>query len=294
MLARRVGRAQARRLAAASAPADALAELAASAYGRFVRPGMDVARAQRAIAETALWHIRVLAGWAPPGGIEPIRALAAWFELANVEDHLAYLAGGDAPAPFALGGLATAWDRVAQTRTTGEALAALAASPWGDPGRGELRDVGLSLRLAWARRVLQSVDEAGAWVPGAVALLVARELFIAGRAADELRARRPPGIGSAWPQADSLRDLRDALPAGAAWALDGVREPGELWSAEAAWRRRVEDDAEVLAHTGLMGGPWAVAAVVLLGMDAWRCAGALEIAARGGTDDALEVFDQIA
>ncbi len=293
MLARRIGREQARRLAEAATLDDALAELSGSAYGRLVRPGMDLARAQRAIAETALWHVRVLAGWSPPGAIEAIRSLTAWFELANIEDHLAYLAGGEAPAPFELGGLATAWERVAETRTAAEARAALAASPWGDPGTDDLADVLLALRLAWARRVLDSLDEASEWVPGAIALLVARELFLAGRAPDELLARRPPGIGTAWAQSGSLRGLRGALPAQAVWALDGVAEPADLWAAEVAWWRQVELDAEAFAHAPLMGEPWVVGSIVLLGVDAWRAAGALESAARGGSADALEVFDDI-
>ncbi len=293
MLARRIGREQARRLAVAGSLDDALAELSASAYGRFVQPGMDLARAQRGIAETALWHVRVLAGWSPPGAIEAIRALAAWFELANIEDHLVYLAGGEAPTPFVLGGLATAWERVAETRTPSEARAALAGSPWGDPGADDLAGVLLGLRLAWARRLLDSLDDVGPWVQGAVALLVARELFLAGRAPDELLARRPRDIGTAWAQAGSLRALRDALPAEAAWVLDGVEEPADLWSAEVAWWRRVELDAEALAHAPLMGEQWVVGTIVLLGVDAWRAAGALESAARGGTADALEVFDRI-
>ena len=49
--------------------------------GRYAQ--IDLGSAQRAIAETALWHVRVLAGWMPPRGIELVRILAAWFELAN-------------------------------------------------------------------------------------------------------------------------------------------------------------------------------------------------------------------
>lgn len=293
MLSRRIGREQARRLAEAGSLEDALAELSGTAYGRFVRPGLELARAQRGIAETVLWHVRVLAGWSAPGAIEAIRSLTAWFELANVEDHLAYLAGGDVPTPFALGGLATAWDRVAATRTASEARAALAASPWGDPHSDDLAEILLALRLAWAHRVLDSVADAGDWVAGAVALLVARELFMVGRAPDELLARRPAGIGTSWPQAGSLRGLRDALPAQASWALQGVEEAADLWRAEVAWWRRVEDDAEGLAHAPLMGEPWVVGSVVLLGVDAWRAAGALECAARGGTPESREVFDAI-
>lgn len=294
LLSRRLGREQAQVVAASASLEDALGALAGSAYGRRVRPGMDLARAQRRVAETTLWHVRVLAGWAPPGAQEAIRALSAWFELANVEDRLAFLAGGEAATPFTLGGLATAWPRLADARTVSEVRVALAGSPWGDPGTQEPADLRLALRLAWARRVLQSVAEAGDWAAGAVALVVARELFLAGRSPDDLVTHRPPGIGVAWPDAGSVRALRDALPAQAAWALDSIEEPGDLWRAEVAWWRRVEQDAEGLVHAPLMGEPMVVGSVVGLGVDAWRTAAALEAAARGGTAESLDAFEAIA
>jgi hypothetical protein len=293
MLSRRIGRAHARRLAEDASVDDALAELSATAYGRAVRPGMDLARAQRGIAETVLWHVRVLAGWAPPGASEAIRSLTAWFELANIEDHLMYLAGGDAPTPFSLGGLATAWNRLAETRTATEAHAVLASSPWGDPGADDIADVRLALRLAWARRVLDAVEDATDWAAGAVALVVARELFLNARSPDDLLARRPPGIGRSWRHAGGLRGLRDALPAQAVWALQDVEEPAKLWRAEVAWWQRVEQDALTLVHAPLMGEPWVVGSVVLLGVDAWRASAALASAARGGAPEAVEVFDEL-
>ena len=106
------------------------------------------------------------------------------------------------------------------------------------------------------------MPEAGDWAAGAVALLLARELFLAGRSADDLATHRPPGIGVRWAEAGSLRTLRAALPAQAAWALDGIEEPGDLWRAEAAWWRRVEEDAEGLAHAPLMGEPMVIGSVV--------------------------------
>ncbi len=96
MLSRRLGRREALRIAGGATLDDALAALASTAYGRAVRPHRDLAEAQRAVAETVLWHVRVLAGWVPPRALEPVRALAAWFELANVDERLAYLAGADA------------------------------------------------------------------------------------------------------------------------------------------------------------------------------------------------------
>jgi hypothetical protein len=294
LLSRRIGREQARAVAGSASLEDALGALSGSAYGRFVRPGMGLARAQRAAAETVLWHIRVLAGWAPPGAQDAIRALAAWFELANIEDRLAFLAGGEPTTPFTLGGLATAWPRLAEARTVAEVRDVLAGSPWGDPGGREPADVRLGLRLAWGRRVLQSVPDAGDWAAGAVALLVARELFLAGRSADDLATHRPPGIGLHWAEAGSLRTLREALPAQSAWALGAVEEPADLWRAEVAWWRRVEQDAESLVHAPLMGEPMVIGSVVGLGVDAWRTAAALESAARGGTGESYDAFEAVA
>jgi hypothetical protein len=294
MLARRLGRGPAREVAASATLDAALAVLAGSAYGRGVRAGMDLAAAQRAVAETALWHVRVLAGWAPPRAVEPIRALAAWFELVNVEERLAYLAGGPPPAPFELGGLATAWPRIAAAQGVAELRAGLAGSPWGDPGGDDPRTIRLALRMAWGRRVLASVEEAVAWAAGAVALLLARELFLVGTPAAALEAQRPPPLGGDWTAAGSVRALAAALSAEAAWALDGVDDPADLWRAEAWWWRRVEADAGALARHAHLGMPAVVGSIVLLGVDARRAAAALEVVARGGDALAMEVFEQVA
>jgi hypothetical protein len=138
------------------------------------------------------------------------------------------------------------------------------------------------------------VDEAAEWAAGAVALLLARELFIAGRSADDLLAHRPPALGRAWAGAGSIGGLRAALPAQAAWTLHDIGEPVDLWRAEVTWWRRVEQDAVALAHAALMGKPMVVGIVALLGIDARRTAAALESAARGGTPEAVEVYDETA
>jgi hypothetical protein len=294
MLARRLGRARASALAESGSLEDALAVLSGSAYGRFVRPGMDLTAAQRAVAETVLWNLRVMSGWTPPGALAPVRALAAWFELVNLEDRLDYLAGGAPPAPFALGGLAAAWPHAAAAQSAAELRSILAGSPWGDPGGDDAPAIRLGLRLAWARRVLVSVDEALAWAAGAVALLLARALFLADRPAADLMARRPPGVGSAWAGAATVAALREALPPQAAWVLQGVEEPGDLWAADVRWWRRVEEDGARLAGQPLLGRSAVIGSVVLLGVDGWRVAGALEAAARGGGPAVAEVFREIA
>ena len=294
MLARRLGREQSRALAGSASLEHALSVLSGSAYGRLVRPEIDLASAQRAIAETALWHVRVLAGWMPPGGIELVQVLAAWFELANVEDRLAYLAGGPLSTPFALGGLATAGASVQSALSVAELREALKESRWGDPGSDEPGAIRLALRLAWARRALASMPEAREWALGAVALLLARELLLAGRPADELAALRPPVPGTAWMQATSVDALGGALGPESGWVLAGIAEPAAIWLGEAAWWRRVEQDAERLASDFQMGRASVIGVVALLGVDASRVAAALESAARGGDPMAIEAFEQIA
>ena len=293
MLARRIGREQTWELAGSASLEDALARLSGSAYGRSVRPGLGLAAAQRGVAETVLWHLRVLAGWVPPQALEPIRALAAWFELANIEERLAYLTGGELRTPFELGGLARAWPRLAGAQSVADLRATLARSPWGDPGGDQPAVIRLGLQLAWARRVLISVPEADTWAAGGVALLLARELLVADRPAAALIALRPPGVGSRWPQAGDLGALRAALPPASAWALEGIEDPSQLWRAESGWWRRVGDDAARLARHAHLGRATVIGSVALLGVDGWRTSGALEVAARGGSGTAMEVFEEI-
>jgi hypothetical protein len=290
MLTRAIGPAQARALASSPSLRDAIAILVGSSYGRFARPGMDLGEAQRAVAETALWHTRVLAGWMPPRALEPVRALAAWFELVNIEDRLAYLAGGQAPAPLELGGLAVAWRRAADAQSATEIRAALRGSRWGEPGSEDRVTVGLHLRLSWARWVLEAVPEAAEWAAGAVGLLLAKERFLSGRAATELAAQRPPGMGTEWMRATDLQALRRLLPPEAAWALTPVDSPGELWQGEVAWWRRVEGEATLLARNPNLGRPAICGCLALLGVDARRTAAALGAAAR----DAKGAFDELA
>ena len=83
------------------------------------------------------------------------------------------------------------------------------------------------------------------------------------------------------------------LPPQARWALEDVRDPSDLWSAEAAWWLRVERDAWAMRSAFRPGQREdVVAAVALLTVDAWRVAAALELAAQGGRP--LEAFDAVA
>jgi hypothetical protein len=282
LLGRLLGREPARAVAAAPDLAVALERLGASAYGAAVHAGMDAGDAARAVAGTALWHVRVLAGWLPPAGADAMRTLAAGWELANVEGHLVVLAGADAPAPYELGSLADAWPRVSEARSPAEVRGALATSRWGDPGGEAPEEVGLALRIAWARRVLADVPEAAPWAAGALALLAARRTLLSGRPMPTDGAVGA-ALGSRWAAAPDLTRLAAALPRRAAWPLEGVAAPDELWRAERSWWLRLERDGARMARGG--DGRGAVVGVVaLICTDALRCTAALELAGHGGGD----------
>ena len=318
MARRQLGADAARRLAACTSLPEAQRMLAATSYAPAGQPGQSLAAAQRAVADTVLWDLRVLAGWLPRDGVDLLRAVACWFELANVDELLQSLAGRPAHEEFRLGALATAWPRLRPARSLAGLRAALAASAWHDPGGGSESDIRLGLRARWAARVAAADDPARTWAAGAAALLLAGERFGAARAALPARSGRtaadpadvtgtPPDsapvnsavldgaltlLGPAAATAGTLGGLRDALPGRARWALAGVSSPDGLWLAEAAWWTRVEADGRALLRTsGPDSGP-VLGAVAVLAADARRVCAALETAARGG--GALEAYDAVA
>lgn len=298
LLARTLGAQGVRETAAAETLEDALLRLGTSAYRRNLRAEAPLAEAQRAVSATLLWHLRVLAGWQPRAGANAIRVLAAGFEIANTEAHLRTLGGGAAggpenpqnAAPYRLGALSTVWSRLAVTRSPAQLRSVLASSVWGDPGAGTAAAVATGMRVCAAARTAATVPEAVRWATGRLALLVAREVFVAGRTLTEACARRSAGLlGSSALRAVSYADFRQALPATARWVLAGCDGPADLWQAEALWWRRLEQDGGELVHQSRWGRAPVVGAVAVLCADAWRVRGALELAARGG--GSLEAFD---
>ena len=287
---RRLGAGAARSLAASPSLEAALAALAETPYGHEVRAGQSLAQAQRAVAATLLWHLRVLAGWLPRDGADMLRLLAGWFEIAMVDELLHAMAGGQAEEPFRLGALATAWPRLARARSAQELRWTLAASPWGDPGEATPRALGLGMRLEWLARVAAELERAAPWTAGAAALLVAGERFAAGRELPAL-ARARSLLGPQALEATSLAELVACLPARARWVLEDVAEPDELWRGEARWWSRVERDGFALLAGASLGPAPVLGAVAVLAADAWRVRAALELAARGGRP--LEVFDAL-
>ena len=256
------------------------------------RHGATLEAAQRDVAASLALRIRLLAAWLPREGAAAIRALAAWFELANIEDRIAYLAGAEIRSPYELGMLSSVWARASEAQSGDELRRLLAASSWGDPGSDDRDDVHLALRLAWARRVSTQVPVARSWAAGAVALVLAGELFVAERPVDDDLVRRVQ-VGGSWAGAASIAELREGLPRVAAWSLDGVEDPVDLWRAELAWWRRVAVDAELLTRTSLGGSAVAIGAVALLAVDAMLLTVALAAAAQGGRTAAREVFDAL-
>lgn len=297
MSRRRLGAVAARDLAGRPTLEIAVDSLASGPYGHGVRPGQTLSQAQRAVSATVLWNLRVLAGWLPTGASRILRLLAGGFEVANVDERMRELDGRSVEAPFQLGSLATTWQTAARAMSVADMRSVLARSAWGDPGSETPAGVGLGMRLAWAARVSSGVPEAHPWACGAAALVMTRELLLAGSpATPQVQRTLAPLLGSAWMDAHTVTAFASCLPAEARWVLAGIEDPADLWRAEAAWWRRVGVDGTSLLHRPGASRAPVVGCVAVLAVDAWRVRAALEVAARGGSDapGALEVFDAVA
>ena len=227
MVRRCIGTGAARELAACGSLREALQALAATPYGRERLPGLTLSAAQHGIASVILWDLRVLAGWLPGDGVRLLRALAGWFELANVEELLEAMAGRPVEADFALGALATAWPRLRQAASLAGLRAVLAASAWGDPGGETAEAVLLGMRSRWAARVAAIGDPARSWAAGAEALLLAGQRFAPGREAPDTGTGGAPGmLGAAAAGVVTLDELGRRLPARARWVLAGNQLAG--------------------------------------------------------------------
>jgi vacuolar-type H+-ATPase subunit C/Vma6 len=115
MVSRRLGATGIRDVAGAATLDDAVKYLGATAYGHDLAPRAGLAAAQRSVAVTLLWHLRVLAGWQPRTGAAALRLLASGFEIANIDARLRALSAPEqppGPPPYRLGALATAWPRL--------------------------------------------------------------------------------------------------------------------------------------------------------------------------------------
>lgn len=285
-----LGAARARELAAGPTLDVALRQLTDSPYRRYLQAGAGPAAAQRAVTAALLWQLRVLAGWQPPSGVRALRVLATGFEISNAEGRMRSLLGREAPPPYQLGSLATAWPRLAAAGTPAELRSVLTRSPWGDPGGETPAALAVGMRIAAASRTAAAVPAAAHWAAARAALLVARERFVHDRRLTAAAARRAAALLGGRPlAAGSLGEFREALPPAARWALGGVAEPGGLWRAEAHWWHRVEQDGVALLRGSRYRAGRLVGAAAVLSADAWRVRGALELADRGGRP--AEEFD---
>lgn len=286
---RRLGRAGVRELARSGSLEAAVAALARTPYGHDVRPGMDLARAQRAVSDSALWNLRVLAGWLPSSGAELLRVVAGWCEVANVDELLRELHGLPAEPPYRLGTLATAWPRLAGATSVPDLQERLARTAWGATAGPERWQLQLGLRLVWADRVASRVPQARDLAVAGAALLLARETAGRGRPLPEALTG-PTGrlLGPAAARAVTLPGLAAALPVRARWALDGVEDPARLWAAETRWWHRLEQQAFALGRSGGFDSGQVLSAAGLLVVDAWRVRAALALAGRPASEEVLD------
>ncbi|GHE13534.1 hypothetical protein [Streptomyces alanosinicus] len=286
------GAAGAREFASCATLGEALQALAGTPYAKYTRATAGLPETQRAVSATLLWHVRVLAGWLPPGGARLLVPLVSGFEVANVAARLSAPDTPYALEPYRLGALETAWRRLAEAGNPADLRAALAASPWGDPGGDTPWALVTGMRMAAARRTAVAVPQAQNWAVGRAALLTARELYVHGRSLPEpVRHDAARLLGTRAPAAPSYEEFRTSLPTPARSLLADVAEPDELWRAEARWWRRVLDDGTAMLRAGRYGPRVVVGAVAVLSVDAWRVRAALESAARGGRLG--EVFDAL-
>ena len=291
LLARRRLGGTARRVAAAADADGAVAIVAASTYRRGVHVGMSREAASRAVGAVCLWNLRVLAGWVPPRGEDVVRVFAGRFELVNVADRVLALSGHAAPKPYALGALSTVWPRVATAATIEDVRAALAHSPWGDPGSTDWPAMAVALEARWALWLAEAVPGAAAWGAGRAGLVAAGEVQ-KGRAVPAA-VRRDLGrlLGTRWEHATDLAALRAGLPVDAGWVIDGL-DGSDLWRAEGRWWQRVDREAAATSRAGGEGPAVVGAAAASLVADAWRAQAALQ--ATGWGPLGLEVFDAVA
>ena len=287
---RTTGRAGASSLAACTDLATALTQLQGSPYAHDVRPSHDLTDAQRAVASTLLWNVRVLAGWVPASGVGMLRIAMAWFEILNVEARLRPAERRPVPPRFEMGSLAST-PGCSESFTRSNVLDRLRTTWWGQPSNDSLWAIGLAMRSRLVDRASSGLPGASAWAAGAAALIVAREQVIAGnQLPSDVRRNLAHTLGWDAFEAQSIDALRERLPKRASWVLDNVGSPEDMWRAESGWWARVEADGRELLRRASFGPEPVVGAVAVMAADAWRVRAALHAAALGG---AREAFDAL-
>lgn len=282
MAQRRVGRGGCDRIAACQDIDSAIALLNGSVYGSRLSEVSALDAAQRAVNETVLWKLRVLAGWMPASGTQLVTAVAAGFEVENIVGLAQRLGGrADAREPYDLGALVTAWPMVRTATSLADLSIALRQSRWGDVGTltdaDGLADV---LSVAWLRRLMVVAPAARPWAVTAFVLVAARILFVDNaKPAARFAHIVGPGIAQAWRTTRGLSAFAAALPRSAQPAIAGIASPAELWRAEMRLVETVEADGARLLRSSVPGPDVVLGAVTVLTMDAWRVRSALAMAA---------------
>jgi hypothetical protein len=289
---RRVGAGASHTIAAERSLADGLAMLTGTVYGERLVGRTTLAGAERAIAETLLWQLRVLGGWVPAKGATLIRAAVAAFELDNILDLARSLADGRPTAePFDLGSLSTAWNRLRTARSSAELTDAVRASPWGESGTLDVRVARDELTIVWLRRFAVVAPAARPWAEGASALIVARTMLVDRAATSPALAKVVrPVLGGDWENSRDLAGLVEHFPRRTQTLFRGITSPKDLWRAEAALRMSGESDGFRLLRGSLPGPDVILGSIAVLAMDAWRVRAALASAALGlGSSEVLDV-----
>jgi len=293
MARRRIGAGAARRIALAPGLADALGLLSGTAYADASVPNTSLPTAEWLVSAAELWQLRVLSGWLPRSAVGLARALGARYERANIETHARGMEEpGSTRQYYELGSLALSWPRIAMTTSPQALRAALAASPWGDPGGSTMEVLHDALTLRWLRMMAAEAAPAIEWVTGAATLIVAKQLLVAttGPSAGLVRAAAPL-VGTDWVGASSMSALRAAIPVAGRWVLEGIDSPSDLWRAETGLGARVESDGFRLLRHGTPGVEPFLGAVAVLAADGWRVRVALGDAALGaGPGEVLNVL----
>ena len=149
-----------KQLAGAESLAEAVVGLSGTAYAPVAKsPETTLEEAQRVVAGCTALQLRVLAAWLPPEAKRLLRSLAAWFELVNIDDRLAYLAGGGLRPAFELGVLSRSGTPLrrprAQTSFGGCCSAPAGATPVAPIRRTSTSRFGLPGRDEWRPRRLR-------------------------------------------------------------------------------------------------------------------------------------------
>jgi hypothetical protein len=291
MAQRRAGAGTSRAMATQPTLDSAMSLLRESSYGQRLGGARGLASAERAVQETVLWQLRVLAGWLPASGTALARAAAGIYEIENIA-ALAHRLTGGGPAPefYALGALATAWPRLWTAGSPEELAAILRASAWGDVGTAEPGPMRDALSVAWARRLAASASAARPWCGAACVLMAARILLVDGAApsAQVLHLLRPV-LGRSWESASGIEGFTAALPHSLQGVVLGVASPKDLWRAEARAYAATENDGFRLLRGSMPGPDVVLGAIAVLSLDAWRVRAALAAAAAGaGSSEVLD------